>query len=98
MLCSDQQPDIFNPADFVWQWSTKREGGRKEQLSALHGFHRATGQRWWAWHGHGENQLHFTGERAWWPDAQDPHAMSFRFPAEDDKVSLEKLTELLEEL
>ncbi len=97
-LCNQTQPDIFNAGDFSWRWSMQREGGKKEQLPALHGFHRPTGARWWAWHGHGENQLHFTGERAWWPAIGDPHAVSFRFPNEADKVSLEKLTELLERL
>ena len=97
-LCSRRRPDIFNAGDFSWRWSTQKEGGKKEQLPALHGFHKPTGARWWAWHGHGENQLHFTGERAWWPVAGDPHAISFRFPAEADKVSLERLTELLDRL
>ena len=97
-LCGRDHPDIFDAADFTWRWSTQKQGGRKEQLSALHGFHVPTGERWWAWHGHGENQLHFTGERAaWWPPANDPHAIAFTFPAAADRLSLERLAELLDE-
>lgn len=97
-LCTRNSPEIFNPSDFTWHWSTQREGGKKEQLSALHGFHTPSGRRWWAWHGLGENQLHFTGERAWWPADGDPHAVAFQFPSDDKKISLERLTELLESL
>lgn len=97
-LCTVDKPDIFNAADFSWRWSVQKQGGKKEQLSALHGFHEPTGARWWAWHGHGENQLHFTGERAWWPAAGDPHAIAFDVPTAADKLSLERLAELLEEM
>lgn len=97
-LCTRSEPNIFNSDDFEWRWSTQKEGGRKEQLSALHGFHKPSGQRWWAWHGLGENQLHFTGERAWWPKEGAPHAISFRFPSSDQKLSLERLLELLDAL
>lgn len=98
LLCSKSSPRIFNTSDFRWRWSTQKSGVVKEQLSALHGFHVPTGHRWWAWHGNGENQLHFTGERAWWPAEEDPHALTFTFPTADDKVSLVRLTELLEDL
>lgn len=97
-LCTRTQPHIFEPSDFIWRWSRQKEGGKKEQLSALHGFHKRSGERWWAWHGHGENQLHFTGERAWWPSEHDPHAITFPSPNPNDRVSLERLTELLERL
>lgn len=97
-LCSRDKPNIFNAADFTWRWSVQKQGGKKEQLSALHGFHNPSNTRWWAWHGHGENQLHFTGERAWWPSANDPHAITFRFPTGADRLSLERLAELLEEI
>lgn len=90
-LCTRQEPSIFNPTDFVWRWSTQKAAGKKEQLPALHGFHRVTGERWWAWHGRGENQLHFTGERAWWPTAGSPHAITFSLPAEADKISFGSL-------
>ena len=98
-LCTKAKPDIFNPQDFTWRWSTEKKGGKKEQLSALHGFHVSSGARWWAWHGHGENQLHFTGERqAWWPHPEDPHSIAFAYPAADTRLTLEQLAELLEEL
>lgn len=98
-LCTRERPAIFDPAEFSWRWSTQKQGTSKEQLSALHGFHLPTGTRWWAWHGHGENQLHFTGERAaWWPPSGDRHAIEFQFPAAKDRLSLERLAELLDEM
>lgn len=96
LLCNRANPDVFDPAAFEWRWSIQKEGRTKEQLSALHGINRATGQKWWAWHGLGENQLHFSGERAWWPAPDSPHAVSFRFPTEADRISLDRLMELLE--
>ncbi|MFC3173487.1 hypothetical protein ACFOD9_04405 [Novosphingobium bradum] len=97
-LCDRANPDIFSPRDFEWQWSSPKKTVRKEQLPALHGRHRETGKKWWAWHGRGENQLHFNGDSTWWPARDDPHAISFRFPAEDEKISFERLTEVLEAL
>jgi hypothetical protein len=94
-LCTRQSPLIFNSKDFVWKWSTQKSVGKKEQLSALHGFRKVTGERWWAWHGRGENQLHFTGERAWWPTAGSPHEIRFSFPTDSEKISLESLLEWL---
>ena len=58
---------LFDPKDFTWAWSKEKKTTKKEQLPALHGTHKATGETWFAWHGHGENQLHFKGERHWWP-------------------------------
>jgi hypothetical protein len=98
LLCSRKKPQIFNPRDFTWKWSTQRIGTGKEQLSALHGFYEPTGDRWWAWHGLGENQLHFTGERAWWPPEGADHAVTFRIPSDTAKISLERLTEILDSL
>ena len=98
-LCDVNRPNIFDASDFTWKWSVQKKGGKKEQLPALHGFHVPTGKRWWAWHGHGENQLHFTGEKAaWWPPEDDPHTISFNFPSANDRLSLERLAELLEEV
>ena len=59
---------LFNPKDFTWSWSIAKKKPKKEQLSAFHGVHTASGRSWFAWHGLGENQLHFKGESAWWPD------------------------------
>jgi hypothetical protein len=96
-LCDRTQPDIFDPNDFEWRWSIQKEGRKKEQLPALHGIHRTSGARWWAWHGLGENQLHFTGERNWWPAPDSPHAMSFSLPDDCDRISFDRLLELLED-
>ena len=96
LLCSRAAPDMFDPNDFDWRWSLQKITSTKEQLRALHGIHRATGKKWWAWHGLGENQLHFSGESSWWPAPDDPHAIAFRFPTEDEKLSFDRLIELLE--
>lgn len=68
---------LFNPADFMWVWSETKKATRKEQLSAFHGIHKATGQAWFAWHGLGENQLHFKGERHWWPSSRSETRRDF---------------------
>lgn len=67
-LCTKSQPEIFDPREYRWKWSTPKETKleSKEQLQALHGCN-LQGRKCWAWHGLGENQLHFSGERAWWP-------------------------------
>jgi hypothetical protein len=96
-LCTRESPNIFDPAEFTWTWSVEKKTKGKEQLSALHGQHRGTGERWWAWHGLGENQLHFTGERYWWPKSDD-HAISFDLPPAEKKLSFEALLEILEQL
>lgn len=62
-LCSRQRPLLFEPAEFEWRWSAHKQTQGKEQLSALHGWHRPTDSKWFAWHGAGENQLHFTGDK-----------------------------------
>lgn len=95
LLCTRANPQIFNPHDFEWKWSTPKKTVRKEQLCALHGISRRTGEKWWAWHGLGENQLHFSGERNWWP-TRNGHAITFRFPTEREKISLEDFSALLE--
>lgn len=97
-LCSREQPNVFDPSEFEWEWSVRKKVIGKEQLEALHGRHRATGRKWWAWHGLGENQLHFKGESEWWPQVNDPHATDFSFPSADQRISLERLMELLEDL
>jgi len=97
-LCTRENPNIFNPKDFVWNWSTQKNAVKKEQLSALRGVHVPTGKKWWAWHGRGENQLHFSGEREWWPPMDSHHAIAFRLPSDDEKISLDRLMDLLEAL
>ena len=98
MLCSQDQPDVFDPSDFIWRWSTPKKTVKKEQLQALHGMHQSTGKKWWAWHGLGENQLHFRGESAWWPSEDDPHTFSFQLPPHQDKLSFDQLMDLLSSL
>ncbi len=95
LLCSEDRLLVFDPNDFVWEWSEPKRTRTKEQLPALHGTNIKTEEKWWAWHGRGENQLHFSGESAWWPDEDDPHKFSFELPSEEDKISFEQLSELL---
>ena len=91
-------PQVFNPNDFEWHWSTPKKTVKKEQLSALHGYHKENGKKWFAWHGLGENQLHFSGEKDWWMPEENPHATVFDFPKPDERLELEKFIELLSAL
>ncbi len=98
-LCTVASPDIFDSSEFEWSWSVEKavkvNAKSKEQLSALHGRHKPSGDRWWAWHGLGENQLHFTGERgAWWPKGNQ-HKLEFALPDAGSKISFERLLEVL---
>ena len=83
-LATSDDPRIFIPEDFYWKWSSPRNIIKKEQLSALHGFRKLDGKKMWAWHGHGENQLHFSGESEWWNDGKN--SLELTFPRE--KASL----------
>lgn len=98
LLCTREQPQIFDPEEFEWFWSKPKNQVKKEQLSALHGIHRVTGKKWWAWHGLGENQLHFSGEGSWWPAHRDSQAISFHLPPDEEKLSLERFLGLLASL
>lgn len=98
LLCTRSAPKIFNAANFEWRWSQPKKTVKKEQLPALHGLYKPTGKKWWAWHGLGENQLHFTGDGDWWPPPNDPHVVTFSFPAAADRIDLEKFIELLARL
>lgn len=93
-LCTRENPDVFNKDDFIWKWSTQKNTIKKEQLPALHGINKHTQKKIWAWHGLGENQLHFSGEYHWWPQDSN-HTALFRKPSESEKISLEKLFEIL---
>lgn len=91
-LCTREYPSIFKRDDYVWSWSVPKETTKKEQLSALHGVNKNTEKKAFAWHGRGENQLHFSGEDEWWPTIAKPtapeqinfsadgHAMAFKLP------------------
>ena len=93
-LCSHSRPNIFDPVDFSWSWSNPKRTEKKEQLPALQGTHRGTKRKWWAWHGRGENQLHFAGESAWWPDGDD-HSLSFRLPSAEQRLTIDDILEML---
>ncbi|MEQ8744122.1 hypothetical protein [Parasphingorhabdus sp.] len=95
VLCSKDAPNIFDPANYVWKWSLPKKTIAKEQLPALHGINIQTKKKDWAWHGLGENQLHFSGENQWWPPAEGTQAVSFKFPEPDKRMSLEDLLEML---
>ena len=96
-LITTSSSDLFDPEEFSWSWSKPKRTRRKEQLPALHGTHLPSGKKWFAWHGRGENQLHFKGERYWWPDPTDPHAITFALPRQDERVDLERLRRLLDQ-
>ena len=94
LLCTRDNPLVFQKEDYVWKWSNPKKTVKKEQLPALHGINIHTKKKCWAWHGLGENQLHFSGENQWWTEDEN-HTATFRFPDESEKISLEKLFEIL---
>ncbi|BCM92936.1 hypothetical protein IAD21_04820 [Abditibacteriota bacterium] len=99
-LCERNNPVIFDPQNFVWHWTQQKQGksGSKEQLSSLHGMHKLTNVKWFAWHGLGENQLHFSGEQVWWPNLGSPHMVTFDIPAPSQRLTLEQFIEILSRL
>lgn len=96
VLCSRGQPNIFQENRYKWQWSSAKKTNKKEQLKALHGIDVQTGKKVWAWHGLGENQLHFSGENTWWPKNDDAQVATFNLPSKSEKLSLEDFVGLLE--
>lgn len=96
LLCTKDNPIIFNKTNFYWKWSTQKNTVRKEQLPALHGFNKKTNEKWFAWHGLGENQLHFSGEKNWWPNDTNPHYIRFLFPQADERLSQDQFMALLQ--
>lgn len=95
ILCTKEKPKIFDEKEFSWAWSTPKKITKKEQLPALHGTHLPTNKKWFAWHGLGENQLHFSGEKAWWPTGNQ-NKINFKFPT--SRLSQNELMELLNEI
>jgi hypothetical protein len=105
LVSSQHSPNIFEKENYQWVWSKPKKTSKKEQLPALHGFDIKTQRKVFAWHGKGENQLHFSGEDDWWPHIEIPenileinfsadgHAMAFRLPSK--KVSWDALVEFL---
>lgn len=96
LLCTRDDPKIFYEDEFDWQWSTPKITTKKEQLPALHGYHKPSQTKWFAWHGLGENQLHFSGEKQWWPSADSMHKIDFSFP--ENRMSQNELMEFLEKV
>ena len=96
LLCTKNNPIIFDKTDFYWKWSTQKNTVRKEQLPALHGFYKGTNEKWFTWHGLGENQLHFSGEKNWWPNGTDQHHIRFLFPQADERLSQDRFMALLQ--
>jgi hypothetical protein len=95
-LCTKDNPCVFDKEEFLWSWSKEKEAKKKEQLSALHGIHKPSGRKWWAWHGLGENQLHFSGEKNWWPTSKSKsHMINFKLPTKPEKISVEDFVKLL---
>ncbi len=95
ILCTKDSPKVFHESDFTWKWSTPKKTKKKEQLTALHGVHKPSNKKWFAWHGLGENQLHFSGEKAWWP-SDNENKIDFNFPKE--RLSQAQLMKLLNEI
>ncbi len=96
---------IFDKKNYEWNWSNPKNVTKKEQLQSLHGIDKKTRRKAFAWHGRGENQLHFYGEYDWWPSIEKPHiigqinfsedyhAMAFKLPS--DKIPWEKIVAFL---
>ncbi len=97
-LCDQGDPKIFKREEFEWHWTVPKKTVKKEQLPALHGYHKASAKKWFAWHGLGENQLHFSGETDWWIPIGEPHTAAFSLPSLDEKIDLETLMDVLTKL
>lgn len=107
LICTKSNPQIFNKDNYTWRWSIPKNTTKKEQLPALHGTDLLSNKKAFAWHGRGENQLHFSGEKDWWPAldrpsqpgiinySKDGHAIAFKLP--QDKVPWENLVEFINE-
>lgn len=96
-LCDKRDTNIFKKEDYIWHWSIAKKTIKKEQLPALHGYNKHTKQKAWAWHGLGENQLHFSGEKIWW-NSEDSLIVDFNYPEDSEKLSLESLIKILESI
>lgn len=96
LLCTREAPLLFDPKEFTWRWTKEKKTTGKEQKAALHGIHSTSGRKWFAAHILGENQLHFAGESAWWPEAGSTTAITFELPALSERLALDELTTLLE--
>ncbi|MDE0496969.1 MAG: hypothetical protein OXH86_06425 [Acidimicrobiaceae bacterium] len=91
-ILSPLVPRVFEPAKFRWEWSERKRSSSKEMLPALHGIHEESGEKWFAAHILGENQLHFSGEKRWWPteDSVLPVA-TVPLPSESERIDFDRL-------
>ena len=97
-IMSRSDPQVFRPVEFRWEWSETRTSSGKELLPALNGVNKLTGKKWFAAHVLGENQLHFSGERAWWPDAGDSQSSRvISLPSESDYIGWNDLLAWLDD-
>lgn len=94
-LLNSKRGIIFHPDDFEWQWTEERKSSRALQRSFA-GFHKTFKTKWFAWHGLSENQLHFTGERHWWPEPTYPYQIRVSKPDPKNKLSFSDLLTLLD--
>ena len=90
-LCTRADPRVFRKEEFSWRWSTPKKVRKKEQLRSFIGTKKDTSEKWFAWHGLGENQLHFSGERAWWPERMH----SFELPRANTRLSWQETLAIL---
>jgi len=98
LLLSAEQPVLFQPTDYHWDWSPPKRTKGKEQLPAFVGRLHETGDKHFAWHGLGENQLHFSGESSWWLPEEDGHRIDFSAPTSAQRVDFETIADWLAQL
>lgn len=95
LLCTRSTPYVFDPRQFAWKWGFEHPEGKKERLRSLQGYDVVTGDKWWSWHGRGENQLHFNGERYWWPsNGGQGQSVQFKFPSFTDRMSFDEFNNM----
>lgn len=97
-LINQNSKHLFNPDDYEWHWTIPKNAQKKEQLTAFCGIHKVTNVKHFAWHGLGENQLHFSGENVWWPATENTKRITFNAPTNNQKVDFETIAEWLSTL
>lgn len=78
LIATKNQPEIFDKSDLVWSWNKQKRNTKKEQLPAFIGTSKSLGIKMFAWHGKGENQLHFSGEKSWHP-TEEQHLVRIKY-------------------
>lgn len=97
-IVSMDAPLVFDPTAFYWEWSQRKKSSGKEMLPALHGINIETGEKWFAAHVLGENQLHFSGEKNWWPvEGDDLHSLTISRPSDHEMIRYEEFLEWVTE-